>query len=246
MIEAKDYYDHALALHGHKCPAMPLGLRAGAAAMNALGVTRSADTQLLALVETGEDHAGTCYADGVQMITGCTFGKGNIEKLHYGKWGLTLIDTATGRAVRVTPTAATLQASLRSVFVTEYRAKGVPASQVPPEITEPLILRVMEAPGSELLAAGQVTTREIPRRPKSFTGLVCGNCGETVIERYARVAGGKTVCIPCQQQLTGTTPASPRQPRLDPTGLPALRVLPLRRPSATCNTACAPARSHSF
>lgn len=38
MIQAKDYYDHALALHGHKCPAMPLGLRAGAAAMNALGV----------------------------------------------------------------------------------------------------------------------------------------------------------------------------------------------------------------
>jgi formylmethanofuran dehydrogenase subunit E len=32
MIEAKDFYDHGLALHGHKCPAMPIGLRVGAAA----------------------------------------------------------------------------------------------------------------------------------------------------------------------------------------------------------------------
>jgi len=212
MIEAKDYYDHALALHGHKCPAMPLGLRAGAAAMNALGVTRAADSQLLALVETGEDHCGTCYADGVQMITGCTLGKGNISKLHYGKWGLTLIDTAAGRAVRVTPTAATLQASQHSAFITDYRAKGIPASQVPPEIAEPLMQHVMDAPDSELLAVGTITTRQVPHRPHSFTGLVCGNCGEMVIEPYARIAGGKTVCIPCQQQLTGTMPASPSSP----------------------------------
>lgn len=90
-----------------------VSMGAGAAAMNALGVTRAADGQLFALVETGEDHCGTCYADGVQMITGCTLGKGNISKLHYGKWGLTLIESATGRAVRVVPTTATMQASSR-------------------------------------------------------------------------------------------------------------------------------------
>jgi len=27
MINPKDYYEHGLALHGHKCPAMPMGLR---------------------------------------------------------------------------------------------------------------------------------------------------------------------------------------------------------------------------
>ena len=40
----------------------------------------------LALVEIGDNHCATCFADGVQMVTGCTFGKGNIQKLHYGKW----------------------------------------------------------------------------------------------------------------------------------------------------------------
>ena len=45
MIEAREFLMAALELHGHKCPAMPLCLRAGAAAMNRLGVERSQDKQ---------------------------------------------------------------------------------------------------------------------------------------------------------------------------------------------------------
>lgn len=203
MIQAKDYYDHALVLHGHKCPAMPLGLRAGAAAMNALGVPRATDSQLLAAVETGEDHCGTCFADGVQMITGCTFGKGNITRLGYGKWGLTLTDAATGRTIRVTPRAETMQASQRSEFIHAYRRKGVPASQVPPEVAEPLITRVLDASQDQLLSLGQIENVQVTRRAHSFDGLICESCGEMVIERYARVVGGKTVCIPCRERLAG-------------------------------------------
>ena len=202
MIEAKDYYDAALVLHGHKCPAMPLGLRAGAAAMNALGVGRASDGQLLAALELGEDHCGTCYADGVQMITGCTFGKGNITRLGYGKWGLTLTDVSAGRAVRVTPTAETMLASQQSEFITGYRRKGVPASQVPAGVAEPRITQVMDAPQDKLLSVGEAFTHKVTPRPHSFDGLSCESCGEMVIEGYARVAGGKIVCIPCQAALT--------------------------------------------
>jgi len=75
-----ELYKAGLLLHGHKCPAMPMGLRAGLAALEALGVERATDGQLTALVEIDRDHCATCYADGVQMATGCTFGKGNIQK----------------------------------------------------------------------------------------------------------------------------------------------------------------------
>ena len=34
MINPKEYLTAGQQLHGHKCPAMPLGLRAGAAAMD--------------------------------------------------------------------------------------------------------------------------------------------------------------------------------------------------------------------
>jgi hypothetical protein len=81
----QDLLDLGLKFHGHKCPAMPMGLRTGLAAMNALGVEHAADGQLVALVEIDEDHCATCFADGVQVATGCTLGKGNIRRLGYGK-----------------------------------------------------------------------------------------------------------------------------------------------------------------
>jgi len=203
MIEPKDYYEAGMVLHGHKCPAMPMGLRAGAAALNVLGVERAHDGQLLALVEIGADHCATCFADGVQMITGCTFGKGNIRKLHYGKWGLTLIDKKSGRAVRVAPRAETMQANRSSEFFTRYREKGVPASAVPDEIVAPLVERVMGAPVDQLFNVGEVFEHPWQDPPHSFAGFVCERCGEMTAEAYGRLLDGRRVCIPCREAATG-------------------------------------------
>ena len=105
MIDAREYLEAGLNLHGHKCPAMPLGLRAGAAAMTRLGVERSKDKDLSAIVELGDDHCSHCFADGIQTVTGCTFGKGNLRKMAYGKFGVTLVDRKSGQAIRVVPQA---------------------------------------------------------------------------------------------------------------------------------------------
>ena len=40
-MDAEKLLSLAIEFHGHKCPAMPLGLRAGLAAMKALGVQRA-------------------------------------------------------------------------------------------------------------------------------------------------------------------------------------------------------------
>jgi len=101
MKELKDYFDVALAFHGHRCPAMPMGLRAGLAAMKALGVERAQDKELVVESETGEGHAAGCFLDGVMVATGATYGKGNIKKLFYNKMAFTLIDVKTEKAVRV-------------------------------------------------------------------------------------------------------------------------------------------------
>lgn len=204
MIDPKLFYEAGLLLHGHKCPAMPMGLRVGAAAMNTLGVERSSDGQLLALLELGEDHCATCFADGIQTITGCTLGKGNIRKLQYGKWGVTLVDVATARAVRVTPRAEAMLANKQSAFFKDYREKGVPASKVPPEVVEPLVQRVLGAPQDKLLVVGEPFELEVEGHPHSFASLVCERCGEMVVEGYARLVGDKKVCIPCQVELTAS------------------------------------------
>ncbi len=185
--------------HGHKCPAMPMGLRAGDAAMRALGVERAKDGQLIALVELGDDHCATCFADGIQVVTGCTFGKGNIKKLYYGKWGVTLIDKRSGRAVRVTPKAEAMLATKETPFFRDYREKGIPASRVPPEVVEPLIERVMSAPDEQILNIGEVHSWTWEDRPHSFSSLVCDRCGEMVAEPYGRILGDEKVCIPCRE-----------------------------------------------
>ncbi len=185
-------------LHGHKCPAMPLGLRAGAAALDALGVARSTDGQLEAILELGDGHCSHCFADGVQMITGCTFGKGNIRKLGYGKFGLTLVDRATGRRVRVAPRAEAQMGSRQSPFFLDYRRQGVPASQVPSEVVEPLIQRVMSAPVGQLLKVGEVESGPvIVGSGETFDIFLCEHCGEVTVAAYGRTQGDRRLCIPC-------------------------------------------------
>lgn len=200
MIDPKQFLEVGLFFHGHKCPAMPMGLRAGAAAMNRLGVERAPDSQLIALVELGENHCATCFADGVQVITGCTLGKGNIHRLNYGKWGLTLIDKKTGRAVRVSPRAEAMLANKHTEFFTEYREKGIPASQVPAAVVDPLVERVMQAPEEQLFTVSDIMSYHEVEPPHSFVTFVCDLCGEMTVEPYGRLLGDRRVCIPCREK----------------------------------------------
>jgi formylmethanofuran dehydrogenase subunit E len=156
--------------HGHKCPAMPMGLRTALAAMKALGVEHAPDGQLMALIEIDEDHCATCWADGIQVATGCTLGKGNIKKLGYGKWGLTLIDKKTQRAVRVVPKAEAMQKNKESQFMA-MRKSGMPASQIPAEIADPLVEMVSNAPDEMLLTVSEVFPYEWHDAPHTFESV---------------------------------------------------------------------------
>jgi FmdE, Molybdenum formylmethanofuran dehydrogenase operon len=146
MVDPKEFLKAALQLHGHECPEMVLGLRAGAAALNWLGVERSAEDQLLALVQFPE---APCFADGVQAITGCTVGKGNVRILRRGPLRLTLVERATRRAVRVAPRPSAALAGL---------ADGEAAT---------LSRRLLHDPAKQLLSvSGQFRYGHRPRSPR--------------------------------------------------------------------------------
>jgi formylmethanofuran dehydrogenase subunit E len=195
----QDLLDLGLRFHGHKCPAMPMGLRAGIAAMEALGVEHAPDGQLVALVEIDEDHCATCFADGIQVATGCTFGKGNIRRQGYGKFGLTLIDKRTQRAVRVVPKGSVMMKNRESEFM-KLRSSGTPASQIPAELVDPLIANVSSAPDAAILDIGEVSAYEWHDGPHTFEAFLCPECGEMVVERNARVKAGVAVCRPCAER----------------------------------------------
>ncbi len=197
MQELKDYFETALKFHGHKCPAMPMGLRAGLAAMMALGVERAKDKELVVESETGEGHAAGCFVDGIMVATGSTYGKGNISKLRYNKMAFTLIDVQTGRAVRVSLKPEFLEKALSSPFV-QKRKEGVLPQDVPPAITDPQVERILNLPETEFLNVSKVFKREIKKGATTFEVKRCAGCGEAVFTNKLKEAPGRgLLCIPC-------------------------------------------------
>ena len=197
MINPQDWLEFGQKFHGHKCPAMPMGLRAGAAALNKLGAERTGDSAILTYIDLGDAHCATCYGDGVQVITGSTFGKGNIKKTNKGKWAITVVDKKTGKAVRVTPKAEAMLKNKETSFFKDYREKGVPPTQVPDEVVEPLVAGVMNAPDEMLLNISEVFDFDLPKEKHSFDSFVCEECGEMTVMEYGRVKGDKKVCMDC-------------------------------------------------
>ena len=191
-----DVLTETLAFHGHKCWASTAGVRLGLAAMAELGVERAGSKQLRAVIETGDHHGGMCFGDGIQFTTGCTFGKGNIEKSGEGKFAVTLIDKATSRAVRVAY-KPTLQPRIKASAFMQKRAAGVPPTEIPEAEQMEVVDLVWDAPADEIMSVGPVEATAWSEPEEVVRFLVCPSCGELVAEPYARVAEGKVVCAAC-------------------------------------------------
>ncbi len=197
--------DMGIAFHGHKCPAMPLGMRAGLAAMAALGVGRAKNKELFCLCETGSAHATMCFVDGVQIATGCTYGKSNIEKLEFCKNAIRLIDVPTRRSVRVALRPEFQQAGLSSEFV-RLRSQGVEPQDIPPEIVEPMIERIWSLPDDELVVVGPVESVDWEVKKGTFEWQLCAKCGEVTFAHGLRMVDGVYLCIPCAEQASCKKP----------------------------------------
>lgn len=193
----QEYFETGLKFHGHKCPAMPMGLRAGLAAMEVLGVERAKNQELRVISETGKGHAAGCFLDGIMTATGCTYGKSNIEKLYYNKMAFTLVDSRNGRSVRVSLKPGFFEGALNSPFV-QQRAKGVAPQDIPAEVVDPLVERILGLPEGDFLEIGEIQQTELPQARGTFKTQRCSRCGEvTFINKLRVTEEGDFVCIPC-------------------------------------------------
>jgi formylmethanofuran dehydrogenase subunit E len=73
--KSEEFLLRAIEFHGHLGPYLVLGLKAGLYANQLLG---REPMKTEALIKTKTSPPQSCFADGVQFSTGCTFGKGNI------------------------------------------------------------------------------------------------------------------------------------------------------------------------
>jgi formylmethanofuran dehydrogenase subunit E len=99
MPSLNEILQKSAARHSHLCPRQVLGARIGLAGAKVLGldVPRS-DKRLLVILETDG-----CFADGVEIATGCSVGHRTLRVEDYGKVAATFVDIQTGQAMRVAP-----------------------------------------------------------------------------------------------------------------------------------------------
>jgi formylmethanofuran dehydrogenase subunit E len=187
---------NALDFHGHRCWASVAGVRAGLAALRELKVRRSGGRQLHAFVEIGADHGGMCFGDGVQYATGCTFGKGNMDKTPFGKLAVTLVERATNRALRVSY-KPTLQKRIGESAFMLKRGQGIDPDAIPEAEQLEVVDMIWNAPESDVLSIGEIFQFEREWEPEIMGFVPCAACHELTARAYLRVVGEKHVCIPC-------------------------------------------------
>lgn len=199
MQDLQEVVEVGMKFHGHKCPAMPMGIRAGLAAMKVLGVERAQDKELKLISETGKGHAAGCFLDGLMTATGCTYGKSNIEKKYYNKMAFTLIDTRTGRAVRISLKPEFFGKALQSPFV-QKRKEGVPPQDIPAEIADPMVANVLSMPEEGFLDIGPIENISVEGGKGVFEAKPCSVCGELTFVNKLQGTGDDLRCIPCSKQ----------------------------------------------
>lgn len=188
----------AFEFHGHRCPAMPMGYRAGLTAMKKLGVKKASNKELYLYCENGPAHAAACFLDGVMAATGCTYGKGIVEKLNYAKNAIVLVDLKTNRAVRVSIRPEFFEKALSSPFV-QLRKQKVEPKDIKPELVTPLIEKVEQLDENMLFAVSEIFEKKVELPKGTFDWHNCSKCGEIVFENQSRVIDDERLCIPCSE-----------------------------------------------
>lgn len=169
-------------LHQHLCPRQVLGVRMGLAAGRWLGLdVPQTDKRILTIVETDG-----CLIDGLAVATGCRVGRRTMRVLDFGKVAATFVDTQTGRAVRIVPSASTRKRARD--YAPEAKNRW-----------EAYLLGYQRMPDAELLEIQEVTLTVSLEKILSKDGyrVNCDRCGEEIINEREVMQDGLTLCRPC-------------------------------------------------
>ena len=202
-MDARSLVSTGVVLHGHACPPLVLGLRAGGLAMSVLGVGRAVGRELFAMVEMGSDHYAQGFADGIQLATGCTFGKDLIIRVPHGKLGVRIADQTSGRAVRVVPRREALERIERSPWFRVCEANRT-LWKAPESDTGAVIEQILAVPDGELFSCSPVFPMRMEDPVTVFESFVCDECGETALVGYRRNSGRSNLCIACDERRKAT------------------------------------------
>lgn len=199
MCRPKSKWEMSIEFHGHECMGLAIGYKQSLLAMEELGVIRADDEELLAIVEND-----ACGVDAVQVMTGCTLGKGNLIYKDAGKQALTLANRKNNKAVRVImkPNAKGEDQAFR-----DLRQKIVSHSANEEELEEweniqkKRIAGFLNTPSEKLFNICKVPMPKI-EKARIFKTVICAKCKEPFSEAKARLDDGKIICEDCYSGYT--------------------------------------------
>ena len=184
--------------HGHMCPGLAIGIRVAEKAMEEMG-GRPEDEEMVSLVETNN-----CAVDAIQFITGCTFGKGNLIHLDYGKNAFRFIRRRDGKAIRilVRPDLGKPVDPDEAQHLKRMR-EGNPSQediQKSRKIRQARTELILSAPLDDVVEV-QPLEMEIPSHARIYNSVACDDCGEMTMEIRLRMLEGKKYCPECLEKV---------------------------------------------
>ena len=191
----------AAALHGHYCPGLAFGVKAGYAGLRRLGFENTGMEELIAIVE-----CNNCFVDGVQMTTGCALGNNALIYRDLGKTAVTILSRRTNAAVRVALRPRRWEGSNASereregaeLFrrVVKERQDDPQARQRMGVLWRELSFETVDKPEDHLFTVRDAPA-EFPHYAPIFDSAVCSACGEECMETRAVLRNGQPVCLTC-------------------------------------------------
>ena len=165
--DEKALWDKCIDFHGHECGGLLIGFKASLYAIALLGIEFSEDEQLVCISEND-----ACGVDAIQVVLGCSIGKGNLLIHLKGKQAYSFYNRATGQSVRLV---------LRDFSRKEGASKLDYMKDVAPE---------------ELFDVKEVKDT-LPENARIFASYPCSVCGETTAEHMLRLSGDQKICPDC-------------------------------------------------
>lgn len=170
MID-RELWSKVVLFHGHECPGLTIGVQAAIYAKELLALEFSDDEQVVCVAEND-----ACGIDGIQVLLGCSVGKGNLLFHLTGKQAYSFYNRKTGKSVRLVLRPSTKKRDRIASFA-YYQSTEV----------------------KELFDVKE-TTIVLPETARLFNSYPCDICGEVTAESYLRLEGGKKVCLDCHQE----------------------------------------------
>lgn len=196
-IQSRKDYQTCIDFHGHTCMGVTIGYLAAKICLERLKVERSIDEELITIVEND-----ACCCDAIQVLTGCTFGKGNFFYKDYGKMAFTFGSRATGEGIRLVLRQEIFEIPEREQELAELIHTG---KSSPDERNE--YEQLYESRGEELFNRGaeaffsieEIDLGSPPMAPRA-PSKPCDTCHEMVMETKLEDVEGKHICRACREK----------------------------------------------